>query len=169
MTILSAALPPVLEPVSVALKFGFIAVLYIFLIWVVRSSFRDLRGAGATAQVISDGTAMHAASEGLGRSATVTGEPRLEVERAPGHESGVAYDLLDGALLGRGEDVDIRLEDPFASSHHARIVRQGGLYVLEDLGSTNGTLLNGEPVRGPQPLHVGDRIKIGDSEFSYVC
>ena len=39
--------------------------------------------------------------------------------------------------------------------------------VLEDLGSTNGTYLNGEPVRGPQPLHVGDKIRIGDSEFSF--
>jgi pSer/pThr/pTyr-binding forkhead associated (FHA) protein len=40
--------------------------------------------------------------------------------------------------------------------------------VIEDLGSTNGTYLNGEPLRGPQPLHPGDRIKIGDSEFSYL-
>ncbi len=39
--------------------------------------------------------------------------------------------------------------------------------VLEDLGSTNGTYLNGEPLRGPQPLHAGDRIRIGDSEFSF--
>jgi pSer/pThr/pTyr-binding forkhead associated (FHA) protein len=39
--------------------------------------------------------------------------------------------------------------------------------VLEDLGSTNGTYLNDEPLRGPAPLHPGDRIRIGDSEFSY--
>ena len=39
--------------------------------------------------------------------------------------------------------------------------------VLEDLGSTNGTYLNGEPLGGPQPLHDGDRIRIGDSEFTF--
>jgi pSer/pThr/pTyr-binding forkhead associated (FHA) protein len=39
--------------------------------------------------------------------------------------------------------------------------------VLEDLGSTNGTYLNGEPLRGPQPLHAGDTIRIGDSEFTF--
>jgi pSer/pThr/pTyr-binding forkhead associated (FHA) protein len=41
--------------------------------------------------------------------------------------------------------------------------------VLEDLGSTNGTYLNGEPVRGPQALQSGDRIRIGETEFSYVA
>jgi pSer/pThr/pTyr-binding forkhead associated (FHA) protein len=40
--------------------------------------------------------------------------------------------------------------------------------VIEDLGSTNGTYLNEEPLTGPQPLHAGDRIRIGDSEFEYL-
>jgi pSer/pThr/pTyr-binding forkhead associated (FHA) protein len=74
---------------------------------------------------------------------------------------------MDGATLGRG-DVEIRLEDPFASARHARITRQGHVVVIEDLGSTNGTYLNEEPLNGPQPLHSGDRIRIGDSEFSYL-
>ena len=79
---------------------------------------------------------------------------------------GMSYDVADGATLGRG-DVEIQLEDPFASSRHARISRQGRTLVIEDLGSTNGTYLNDEPLNGPQPLHNGDRIRIGDSEFSY--
>jgi pSer/pThr/pTyr-binding forkhead associated (FHA) protein len=95
-------------------------------------------------------------------------EPRLLVERAPGHESGVAYDIPEaGATLGRGE-VEIQIEDPFASARHARISRQGYVLMIEDLGSTNGTYLNEEPLSGPQPLHPGDRIRIGDSEFSYL-
>jgi predicted component of type VI protein secretion system len=93
-------------------------------------------------------------------------EPRLLVEHAAGHESGVAYDLMEGAILGRG-DVEIRLEDPFASTQHARVSREGRVVVIEDLGSTNGTYLNDEPLTGPQPLYDGDRIRIGDSEFSY--
>ena len=88
------------------------------------------------------------------------------VERAPGHEVGTAYDVSGGATLGRG-DVEIHLEDPFASSQHARIARQGHVLVIEDLGSTNGTYLNEEPLDGPQPLRPGDRIRIGDCEFSY--
>ena len=108
---------------------------------------------------------MYAAVDGLGDH-EFEFEPRLLVERAAGHPAGVAYDLADGATLGRG-DVEIRLEDPFASARHARISRQGHVVVIEDLGSTNGTYLNEEPLNGPQPLHPGDRIRIGDSEFSY--
>src|SRR5437588_11912410 len=110
---------------------------------------------------------MYDAADGLGGGDEQEHEPRLLVERAPGHESGVAYDLASGATLGRG-DVEIRLEDPFASTRHARISRQGHVLVIEDLGSTNGTYLNEEPLSGPQPLYDGDRIRIGDSEFSYL-
>jgi hypothetical protein len=113
-----------------------------------------------------DATGMYPASDGLG-GLDDEFEPRLLVERAAGHEDGIAYDLMNGATLGRG-DVEIRLDDPFASAHHARITRQGHVVVIEDLGSTNGTYLNEQPLNGPQPLHHGDRIRIGDSEFSYL-
>ena len=160
-----------LEPVSVGLKFGFLAVLYLFLLWVARSALKDLRrGGGAAATSIhtvpEDATGMYSAADGLG-GVDDEFEPRLLVERASGHESGIAYDLMGGATLGRG-DVEIQLDDPFASSRHARITRQGHVVVIEDLGSTNGTYLNEEPLTGPQPLHPGDRIRIGDSEFSYL-
>jgi hypothetical protein len=165
-----------LQPASFALKFGFLAVLYLFLLWVAWSVLRDVRRSGAAPEEVdregratipaSDATSMYAAAslgDDDGRSA---GEPRLMVERAPGHEPGMAYDLTDSVILGRG-DVEIHLEDPFASSRHARISKQGHVVVIEDLGSTNGTYLNDEPLSGPQPLHPGDRIRIGDSEFSY--
>ena len=160
-----------LEPVSVGLKFGFLAVLYLFLLWVARSALRDLRrGHGGVVQsdhaAPPDATGMYVAGEGLA-GVDDEFEPRLLVERAPGHEAGTAYDLTAGATLGRG-DVEIQLDDPFASSRHARITRQGHVLVIEDLGSTNGTYLNEEPLGGPQPLHPGDRIRIGDSEFSYL-
>lgn len=162
-----------LEPVSVALKFGFLAVLYLFLLWVALSALRDLRrpaefdeGPVAESSPPADATGMHDASAGLAADALDALDPRLVVERAPGHESGAAYEIGRGATLGRG-DVEIQLEDQFASTRHARIERQGGVLVLEDLGSTNGTFLNGEPLSGPQPLHPGDRVRIGDSEFTY--
>jgi hypothetical protein len=159
----------VLEPVSVGLKFGVLAVLYLFLVWVAWSSMRDLRrGRGGVVesdqQPPPDATGMYNAVSGLGGVEDF--EPRLVVNHATGHESGMAYDLTHGATLGRG-DVEIPLEDPFASSRHARISREGHVVVLEDLGSTNGTYLNDTPLDGPQPLRDGDRIRIGDSEFSY--
>jgi hypothetical protein len=172
-----------LEPASVALKLAFLAVLYLFLLWVVRSAWKDLRGtrpdsnpvhhggvvhaAGPRATDV-DATGLHRAGEPLlGHGGAADGEPRLVVEHAAGHDDGVAYSLERGATLGRG-DVEIRLEDPFASTRHARIERQGSVLVLEDLGSTNGTYLNEEPLDGPRPLHHGDRIRIGDSELTYL-
>ncbi len=164
-----------LAPVSVALKFGFLAVLYLFLLWVVRSALRDLRGVrslpvqlagGSEAIAQPDATGMYSAS-----SAGLTGltgrAPRLVVERAPGHGSGMIYDLDGDIVLGRGDRAEIRLEDPFASSQHARVYERGGIIVIEDLRSTNGTYLNEELLESPRPLHPGDRVRIGESEFTF--
>lgn len=160
-----------LAPVSVALKFGFLAVLYLFLLWVARSALRDLRGASAPSQMPAtapapDATGLYSASAAA--AADLAGrEPRLVVERAPGHDPGMIYDLDGDVTLGRGDRAEIRLEDPFASSRHARIYRQGNILVIEDLGSTNGTYLNEELLQTPRPLHPGDRVRIGDSEFTF--
>ncbi len=162
-----------LAPVSVALKFGFLAVLYLFVLWVARSARRDLRGGGATltahaaqqAPLAGDATGMYSASAPAPDVAHRS--PQLVVERAPGHEPGMIYDVDGDLVLGRGERAEIRLEDPFASSRHARIYEQAGAVVIEDLGSTNGTYLNEEVLQGPRPLHPGDRVRIGDSEFTF--
>jgi FHA domain len=164
-------LATVTEPISVGLQAGFIAVLYLFLLWVARSALKDLRarpGRSATTALTEappDATGLHPASQ-VPRDGPV--DPRLIVERAPGHTPGMEYDVGEGAVLGRGDQAEIRLEDPFASSRHAKLTRQGGIVVLEDLGSTNGTYLNEELLSGPQPLHQGDRVRIGDSEFTYT-
>jgi hypothetical protein len=161
-----------LEPVSVALKFGFLVVLYLFLLWVTRSARRDLRGGAPAAEraapgaVPPDATGMHSAST-LGSADLSNRAPRLVVERAPGHDPGMIYDLDGELVLGRGDRAEIRLEDPFASSRHAHIYEQGNILVVEDLGSTNGTYLNEELLETPRPLHPGDRLRIGDSEFAF--
>jgi hypothetical protein len=161
-----------LDPASVALKLCFLGVLYLFLLWVVRSALKDLRSARdlpaalPLADAPSDATGLHRAEQSPLGDGALHGEPRLVVEHAPGHPAGIAYALARGATLGRG-DVEIRLEDPFASSRHAQLTRQGAILVIEDLGSTNGTYLNDELLRGPRPLHAGDRVRIGDSTFTY--
>jgi hypothetical protein len=169
-----------LAPVSVALKFGFLAVLTLYLRWTPRSARRDLRrGAGALDPVNSsspvhaaagsippDATGMYSASA-LGTADVAHRAPRLVIERAPGHDPGMIYDLDGDLVLGRGDRAEIRLEDPFASSSHARVYEQGNIVVIEDLGSTNGTYLNEELLQTPRPLHPGDRVRIGDSEFTF--
>ena len=163
-----------LEPVSVGLKFAFLAVLYLFLLWVSRSALKDLRrgafggtGGGARAAVAPpDETGMHSAASLGALDGNADVAPRLVVSSVPGLARGMSYDVADGAVLGRG-DVEIQLEDPFASSQHARLTRQGAILVIEDLGSTNGTYLNDELLRGPRPLHAGDTVRIGDSTFTY--
>jgi hypothetical protein len=152
-----------LQPVSVALKLGFLGVLYLFLLWVAWSAMRDLRGRAGPAAT-EPGTGMYSAS---GTAGMASREPRLVVERAPGHAQGMIYDIGPGAILGRGDAAEIRLNDPYASSRHARVLVQGGVVILEDLGSTNGTYLNEELLQGLAPLHHGDRVRIGDSEFTY--
>jgi hypothetical protein len=166
-----------LQPVSVALKFGFIAVLYLFLLWVARSALRDLRRSGSGGSSPGRGghslgappgaTGLHSASA-LVRSDIAHRAPRLVVARATGHEPGMIYDLDAELVLGRGDQAEIRLEDPFASSRHARIYEQAGTLVLEDLRSTNGTYLNEELLdTTPRPLHPGDHLRIGESEFVF--
>ena len=167
-----------LAPVSVALKFGFLAVLYLFLLWVARSALKDLRGAGDRIPthpggvptkgeaIAPDATGLYSAST-LGSADIAHRAPKLVVERAPGHDPGMIYDLDGDIVLGRGERVEIRLEDPFASSRHARVYEQGNIVVIEDLGSTNGTYLNEELLETGRPLHPGDRVRIGDSEFTF--
>jgi hypothetical protein len=164
-----------LAPVSVALKFGFLAVLYLFLLWVARSALKDLRGAGGGGPggvpskgeaIAPDATGLYSAST-LGSADIAHRAPKLVVERAPGHDPGMIYDLDGDIVLGRGERVEIRLQDPFASSRHARVYEQGNIVVIEDLGSTNGTYLNEELLETARPLYPGDRVRIGDSEFTF--
>jgi hypothetical protein len=163
-----------LAPVSVALKFGFLAVLYLFVLWVVRSARKDLgagtpplaAGRGSRSATPADATGLYAASA-MSSVEAPQGARTLVVDRAPGHDRGMIYDLDGEIVLGRGEQAEIRLEDPFASARHARIYEQGNIMVIEDLRSTNGTYLNEELLQTPRPLHPGDRVRIGDSEFTF--
>jgi len=156
------------EPLAVALKFGFLAVLYLFLLWVVRSAMRDLARYGGSAAAAEPVEVPGPAVRDRGSSNLRPGlSPRLQVVAAMGHEPGTTFDVADGATFGRSDGADIRVEDPFASSAHARIFERGGFMHVEDLGSTNGTYLNGRQVRSAQRLSTADTIRIGDSEYRY--
>jgi hypothetical protein len=151
------------EPLAVALKFGFLAVLYLFLLWVIRSALKDVSAApDAPSDVKHPARRREAAADGR-----PSGNPRLEVVAAMGHDPGTTFDVASGVTLGRGNGVDIRVDDPFASSTHARIYREGQFMYIEDMGSTNGTYLNGRQIRAPERLRELDVIRIGDTEYRY--
>ena len=70
-------------------------------------------------------------------------------------------------LIGRGEDCDVRIDDPLASRRHAAVRREPWRYVLEDLGSRNGTLVNGEPVQGVHHLRHGDTLHVATTPLRF--
>jgi pSer/pThr/pTyr-binding forkhead associated (FHA) protein len=89
------------------------------------------------------------------------GAPRFLVV-TEGGLSGVSVDLTDQQItLGRANDATLVLNDDYASSRHARIFPQDGQWIVEDLGSTNGTYLDRQKVTRPTPVPVGVPIRIG--------
>ena len=81
---------------------------------------------------------------------------------AQGHEL-KRLPLREAALaIGRGKDRDLMLDSPAVSRQHAKLEARGHSLIVEDLGSANGTLLNGQRIAGPEALHEGDEVRIGD-------
>jgi hypothetical protein len=157
------------EPLAVALKFGFLAVLYLFLLWVARSASRDLArySSGAAAETPEPAPGRRRERERSGPDLRAGVSPRLEVVAAMGHQPGYNFDVGDGATLGRADSADVKVDDPFASSAHARIFSRGDFMYIEDMGSTNGTYLNGRQLKSAERLKVADKVRIGDTEYRY--
>lgn len=150
------------DPISVALKFGFLAVLYLFLLVIARSAMKDLR---RTVSPAPDATGFHA-------PAAVAEAPRavdawLVAERGGGLSSDERFDLIGGLSIGRSKESDVQIDDRYASGLHARVFSRGGRFYVEDMNSTNGTLLNGAELAGEAELIDGDTIRIGDTEFRF--
>ena len=122
-----------------ALKISFIALLYLFL-WVVGRSI-----------------AGHLRSE-RARSET----PTVAVTQSAS-QAGLVFRVTRPLVLGRSSEADVVLEDPYASDFHARLVFQAGEVRLQDLGSTNGTFVNGERMTAPMSLRRGDQLRVGQT------
>ena len=78
------------------------------------------------------------------------------------------YHLGEEVFLGRGNDNEIVIKDPYISKKHLRIVKDEGNYFLQDLNSANGTYLNGQRLMDVVKLKNGDRISVGQIEFLFV-
>ena len=80
---------------------------------------------------------------------------------------GERFDLFGGLTIGRSSEADVRIEDRFASSIHARVYSRGPNYYVEDMNSTNGTFLNGAQLDGEARLGDLDEVRIGETEFRF--
>ncbi|HET8564942.1 MAG TPA: FHA domain-containing protein [Solirubrobacterales bacterium] len=148
------------DPVSVALKFGFLAVLYLFVLVIARSAFKDLRRTTAPAP---DATGFHAVPAYV--EAPRGPDGWFVVDRGGGLEHGQRFDLIGGLSVGRSKEADVQIDDRYASSLHARVFSREGRFYVEDMNSTNGTLLNGATLQGEAELIDGDNVQIGDTVF----
>ena len=83
---------------------------------------------------------------------------QLEMLSGTAPVTGRKYALYGPLIIGRGTNCDISIPNRFVSTRHARIFPHDGAWMLEDLGSTNGTLVNGEPLDGPRALSPDDRV-----------
>ena len=129
-----------------AVRLLFLGLLYLFLFQVVRALVRDLRAASQSA---------------------VTELGRLHVLDSPAGDPPVGATFSLDAITSLGRDVNnsIVVDDPFASTEHAILTFRGRDWYVEDLGSTNGTYVNGNRVDGVSPLRFGDELQVGQARM----
>jgi hypothetical protein len=150
------------EEALLVLKLAFLVLLYLFIWRIVRSAARDVR-MPQESFVLAPGSV-----PGLGEQPQIQ-SGRLVVVKSPALDEDDEL-LLDSAalLVGRGSGNDVNLaRDEFASSNHARVEpRRDGVWV-EDVGSTNGTYLNGIRLTHAKRLAPGDILRVGETEMRY--
>lgn len=134
------------------LRVAVVFLLYFFLWQVLRVVSRDLRGGGQT----------QAAASPYGQLVvTASGQTGIPV--------GKVFPLSPVTVIGRSTEVDVSLNDSFLSNEHARLAQQNGIWILDDLNSTNGTYLNGFEVRASTEVHDGDVVRVGRVELKLVA
>jgi hypothetical protein len=87
----------------------------------------------------------------------------VDVEKGSRAIRGLHVDVLGPVVVGRSPSSDIVIDEPYVSATHARFTIQGPALVLEDLGSTNGTMVNGHVIDQPVTLRDGDEVQVGDT------
>ena len=154
-------------------RYVFLFLLYLFLWITYRGMMRELRsrrdplGPG-TGEPSRPGAAAKEPEEGEERRPRTPNRLRLVVVQSEAGQfsRGTYFSLVGSVTFGRAEDNTIIISDRFASSHHARLRQQsGGELWLEDLGSTNGTRLNGQDIPALTAVRIGDEIGIGTVQF----
>jgi pSer/pThr/pTyr-binding forkhead associated (FHA) protein len=141
------------------IRFGFLALLWLFVFASVRVIRADLRANGQ-ARVATPPARRRGAKAAPARQSATRGPTQLVVTE--GGLQGTRIGLTGApVLIGRANDSTLVLTDDYASTRHARISLQDGMWIVEDLGSTNGTYLGQRKLDGPVPLEVGVPLRIG--------
>jgi hypothetical protein len=177
----------VIDVVLLALKIAILVLLYLFVWLVVRRAVSDTKGVDrapapdvalpeADPPSVPVSPAERAARrEQRETDRTMGGElldftphidPRLVVEESPLVPAGVVFPLEGWVTVGRAQNSSIVLDEPTVSMTHARLIPRGQFYVVEDLGSTNGTYVNERAVTEAQ-LKLDSRLRIGETLFRY--
>ena len=149
------------ETVLLLLKIAFLVLLYLFIWRIVRTAGRDLR-------LPQESFVLRPALAG-GAAGQVLNTGRLVVVESQVLKAGEEFDLDSRPLtVGRGAQNDVSIEgDEFASARHVRVEpRRDGVWV-SDVGSTNGTYVNGALIDRPRKLVQGDVVRIGETELRF--
>ncbi len=154
------------EEALLVLKIAFLVLLYLFIWRIVRTASRDIR-------LPQESFILRPGEGGGGVVAPPPPQParsgRLVVLKSPILDEGKRYELDSSHLtIGRGAQNDISLPgDDFASARHARLEPRGDGVWLQDLGSTNGTYLNGAKLERPRRLTAGDVVRVGETDLRF--
>ena len=146
------------------LKLCLLALLYLFFFRVVRAVWAELRTPSPAAGVPAPAGAGAGPrrKERKAQAKAAKARPQLVMVEPP-DQAGRSYLLDEEASIGRAAGCQITLDDTYSSQIHARVFQRDGQWLVEDLGSTNGTWLNRHKVSGPMVLQRGDRLQIGNT------
>lgn len=144
------------------IRVAFLAVLWLFVIAAIGVVRTDMFGSAAARLRRTRARPTPQAPRQPQRPARQSrGTPRYLVVTG-GALTGMTIDLTDQQItMGRANDATLVLNDDYASTRHARIFPQDGQWIVEDLGSTNGTYLDRQKVTRPTPVPVGVPVRIG--------
>jgi hypothetical protein len=149
------------EWVLLGLRVAFIAALYIFLMQVARLMLREIRAIRQPAAIRPTLPTERRTRDERGLIVIDPGETSLEI--------GAYVPIAGEVLVGRGGASDLILDDPFVSTEHAEIIVQADQTILFDLGSTNGSRVNGESVSDQVTLYDGDIVQLGNVRLRYAA
>ncbi len=142
------------------LKLAFLVLLYLFIVLIARSATKDLGGAPQESIVLG------AAEAAALRAEHGLKPARFTVLAGSGLRTGSTIETTKPIVLGRDRESDVHLDgDEFASARHARIDPRPDGVSVSDLGSTNGTFVNGERVTAERLLERGDVVRVGETEL----
>jgi pSer/pThr/pTyr-binding forkhead associated (FHA) protein len=144
------------------IRLAFLAILWLFVIAEVGVVRTDMFGTSGSGRKRRQRTAQRPQRPRSSRSSRGSRGEAHRLLITSGALAGASLDLTDQQItVGRANDATLVLNDDYASSRHARLFPQDGQWIVEDLGSTNGTYLDRQKVTQPTPVPVGVPIRIG--------